>query len=341
MAEEQGGSGRRPQIDGLRAIAMVGVLYVHLYDTDPTLENSRVNLFFVVSGYLITLSLLSARNRGAAGGVLNFYARRLLRLMPPLLIALFVACLYDRMFIQPSILWHIGQLSNVYFYLSNSWDPWVTAHLWSLNVLEQYYLFWPLLILYVPIRFIFLIVIGLCIVPFFLRAGLPRLAPDVMAIRVLPFYVFDAIAAGALVALLEHQRSRLFDIIAKPWVGMVATVVVAATILSERYVGASELVRLASIASIACIVTGASRGYSGIAGSLLSSRPMSYLGTISYSMYIYHIFIWWIIADRVPALYVPGWLPFVVVSSITVLLSALSWHWLEAPINRLKVHFPT
>ena len=64
---------------------MVGVLYVHLYDTDPSLENSRVNLFFVVSGYLITLSLLRARNRDAAGQVLNFYARRLLRLMPPLL----------------------------------------------------------------------------------------------------------------------------------------------------------------------------------------------------------------------------------------------------------------
>lgn len=341
MAEEQGEPGRRPQIDGLRAIAMIGVLYVHLYDTNPSLENSRVNLFFVVSGYLITLSLLHARNRRTTGRVLNFYARRLLRLMPPLLIALFVACLYDRSLVQPSILWHIGQLSNVYFYISNSWEPWVTAHLWSLNVLEQYYLFWPLLILYVPIRLTFLIVVGLCIAPFFLRASLPELGPNVMAVRVLPFYVFDAIAAGALIALLEFQRLRLFEVIGRPWVSIVAAVVVAATILFERYVGASELVRLASIAGIACIVTGASRGYSGAIGSFLSSRPMSYLGTISYGMYIYHIFIWWIIADRMPALYVTGWLPFVVVSSITILVSAVSWHWLEAPINRLKVCFPT
>jgi len=77
---------KRPQIDGLRALAMIGVLYVHYWNKAPVTEYVRVTLFFVISGFLITHILMNAKARGGHILVRNFYIRRALRLFPALIV---------------------------------------------------------------------------------------------------------------------------------------------------------------------------------------------------------------------------------------------------------------
>src|SRR5689334_905120 len=86
---------RAAQIDGLRAIAMLGVLYVHFWDDRPLTEHLRVSLFFVVSGFLITYIHDRARQKGGTINVLNFYVRRGLRLLPALLVFVIVALAFN------------------------------------------------------------------------------------------------------------------------------------------------------------------------------------------------------------------------------------------------------
>ena len=134
---------------------MAGVLYVHFWgNVPPGLEDLRVGLFFMLSGFLITRILLGAKTHRRRYTALAFVTRRGLRLLPPLYIALAVARLFDMDDIRRSFLWHVFQLSNVHFIVDGKWHPWVTAHLWSLNVVEQFYFAWLGAFLLLPRRLI-------------------------------------------------------------------------------------------------------------------------------------------------------------------------------------------
>ena len=140
---------RKEQLDGLRAFAILPVLYTHFWNDDNWLGSAGVFLFFVLSGYLITGILLRSRTKPSA--LQNFYIRRFLRIAPIYYVTLGLACLIHLPGIRQTFLWHFFYLSNVLFTLKNSWtSPWYTAHLWTLSVEEQFYLVWPFLILFLP-----------------------------------------------------------------------------------------------------------------------------------------------------------------------------------------------
>lgn len=142
------------QLDGLRAIAVLSVLYYHFYSNALPFGIMGVRLFFVLSGFLITGILLQCRRLAETGGqsslftLRRFYIRRFLRIFPLFYLVLLVSAVINLQGFRDGLWWHAAYLSNVYFAAGG--NAGATIHFWSLSVEEQFYLIWPWLILYVP-----------------------------------------------------------------------------------------------------------------------------------------------------------------------------------------------
>lgn len=145
-----------PGLDGLRAIAVLGVMVYHANHNWLTGGFLGVEVFFVISGYLITMLLLSERERTGRVSLRAFWARRARRLLPALYTMMVALAVYMTWFRSRPLGQTRGDFVSGVFYVSNWFQVWVgqsyTAvesfaplrHLWSLAVEEQYYLFWPL-----------------------------------------------------------------------------------------------------------------------------------------------------------------------------------------------------
>ena len=325
---------RRAQLDGLRIIAMTGVLLVHFWVRDPLIEHVRVSLFFTVSGFIITLILLKARDRAKRTVVVNFYIRRALRLLPPLAVLLGVSIAFDLDGARSSAWWHVFQASNIYFSLNETWSPWVFAHLWSLNVLEQFYVIWPIVILLLSPRLRWIVVGALVVLPMLLRG----LVED-RWLFLLPMFAFDPIALGALLALARDHR-LVRAVLANDAALAVAMIVILSPLLVAEVWGHSETYRVASNLSLVAIVAGAYHGYSGIIGRVLGHRSLEGLSQISYGAYVYHLMVWYFAVEMWPVLYLPGPITFALMTCATLICAVVSWHVIEKPISRLKTRFP-
>ena len=335
---QQNENNRRTEIDGLRSLAMIGVLYVHFWDKDPITESIRVSLFFVVSGFLITHILMTARQRGGHIKVLNFYVRRGLRLFPALWIAVTVAYAFDMDGFRGNWLWHALQFSNLYYVLTESWDPWMFSHLWSLNLLEQFYLVWPLVVLFLSRMYVFIIAslsLLICVYIHFFGAnhGFNGWWRNI-------FFVYDPIATGVLTYLIFQSGKCLSSVSSR------LTLLLAIILLSSPYFvgnefGQSPTYRLLTLPALGVIVLGAWNGFGGIIGRALGGREAVLVSKISYGVYIYHFPLWWITAQYFPQLWQPGPTTFVVMTGLSALVATFSWILIERPVSALKKRFPT
>ena len=159
----QRGGAYRPEIDGLRALAVLAVIANHLNQTVARDGYLGVDIFFVISGYVVTSSLLGREATSPLSFLRGFYARRFKRLLPALIAMVVLVALLFSLFVSPgedlflpsmrtgttslvgvSNLYLLKQGAN-YFSLDISFNPFM--HTWSLGVEEQFYLFWPLLFL--------------------------------------------------------------------------------------------------------------------------------------------------------------------------------------------------
>lgn len=325
---------RRAQLDGLRIIAMTGVLLVHFWVRDPLTEHVRVSLFFTVSGFIITLILLKARDSAKRTVVINFYIRRALRLLPPLAVLLGVSIAFDLDGTRSSAWWHVFQASNVYFSLMETWSPWVFAHLWSLNVLEQFYLIWPIVILLLPARPRWIVVSAMVMLPMLLRGVVEN-----RWLFHLPMFSFDPIALGALLALARDHRF-VRTVLANRAALAVGLILIFSPLLFSGAWGHSEAYRIASNLSLVAIVAGAYHGYSGIIGRTLGHPSLEGLSQISYGAYVYHLMLWYCAAEIWPMIAIPGPITFALMTCATLICAFVSWHIIEKPISRLKKRFP-
>ena len=314
----------------VRALAMVGVLYVHFYDDDPLTEDLRVSLFFVVSGFLITHILYSAKENGGQINVVNFYIRRALRLLPALVVLVATATLFDMDGFRSSFWWHGLQMTNIYFASHQDVTPWVVGHLWSLNVLEQFYLIWPIAILFLPLRRIYVLIL--------IQIGGDELGIDGWW----RFLVFcgDPIAFGVLAYLLQRHGE-----IATALQSYTALAVSVAVIVSPYFLWAGysdgHTYRVLSEPALAVIVIGVFAGYRGPIGWLLGCGLARFLSKISYGVFMYHLMLMWLVTEYVPQILGTGLHAFVVMTVISVLFAIVSWYLIEEPIGRLKSKFPT
>ena len=162
----EGNRSYNPGLDGLRAIAVLGVIAYHLNFAWATGGLLGVGVFFVLSGYLITDLLLAEYRRHQRIALGQFWLRRARRLLPALFVMLFVVVVWSTLFARGQLSDLKNDLLPAIFYVSNWWfifhhvsyfsrfgPPAVLGHLWSLAVEEQFYLFWPL-ILFAALRWV-------------------------------------------------------------------------------------------------------------------------------------------------------------------------------------------
>jgi peptidoglycan/LPS O-acetylase OafA/YrhL len=351
----------RPQLDALRALAVIAVLLVHFWPTLPSFGQEAVRLFFVLSGFLITSQLLDGRAalgmRAPDGGrwrvIGRFFARRALRIFPAYYLLLALLVLANAPDVRRDVVAHAAYASNLLAAARNDWGSGVTTHLWSLATEEQFYLVWPLLVVLLPLRVLPLVAaaaIGLApAVRVALLAGANPGGEPPIALWVLPPTAFDALGCGALLALWRNDATaraglRRAGVIAFAlW--LVATLV--ARIGSVPALIPFDLTVVPVLWALACcaLVDAASRGVRGAAGAVLDSRVLRYLGRISYGIYLYHLPAYWALSVALQRLHLPA--PdgepakFMLGSALAIAVAALSWHAFEQPINRLKQRWPS
>lgn len=347
--------GYLPQLDALRAFAVAGVIWSHW---TPALYHfglpwaAGVQLFFVLSGFLITGLLLDARATLAATAtsrekgrlIRNFYARRFLRLCPLFYGILVLGLILNLGTLRQTYPWHFSYLSNYAFIRQGGWDGWI-SHFWTLAVEEQFYLFWPLLVLAVPLRHMAGWFLGVALVGFLFRCAGAMLFPQVALFEIATPAQMDNLALGALLAWLTRNphagwvalRSR------RRWIllGLVGLWVALGWMPWVRMAGVLRGTVLGLI--FFCVVQAVAEQPSGPIGRLLWNPVLRYLGRISYGIYLWHNFADYparLTFNSAPWLAeLPHSLP-VAKAAWTLGLAAASWHLLERPINSLKRHFP-
>jgi len=366
-----------PSLDGLRGTAVLLVLgfhFAHLEGAPGGAERvligatgfgwSGVDLFFVLSGFLITGILLDAK--GSPGYFRAFYLRRMLRIFP-----LYYAYLAVLFLVVPHILpassldvkpgsqgWLWSYLGNVLFARERGFgaSPYA-GHFWSLAVEEQFYLAWPLLVWLLTPRRLAAVSLALVGGAFALRLGIHRTSWNATAAYVLTPCRADALAVGALVAVAVREEAGLARLRRlAPWVLAACAAAVAAIWLARgAFFGGDPAVQTWGFTPLAV-------GYGAVLVLALSSPRGSPLarglsagwlreaGRYSYGLYVLHYpaFLALEAAGLGPAALaralgsrLGGILAFTALAAAASLAAALaSWHLLERRFLRLKDLFP-
>lgn len=340
---------RVPALDGVRGLAILAVFVYHATNWGGgaiarwgSWGWMGVDLFFVLSGYLITGILLDTRQRHDYYSV--FYVKRALRILPA-----FVAFMLVLAFLAPMRPtehqlfvghqgWYWGYAANVLL-ARQGWSalPFETGHLWSLAVEEQFYFVWPFVIARCTRpRFAFRVALGVIVCVGVLRALAVMRHADALPIYVLPMFRADALAWGALLAALERRRSNTISVAQlRPMLlvlgGLVLAVVIARLRDANNPSPSMQLLGYPALAAfgaglVATAITSAPRW--------LAWRPLRLIGRYSYGFYLWHAPVL-LVATRVWA-HAP-WLAFALAGFVaTMAITLASWTLIERPALSLK-----
>jgi len=350
MAEgsaEGGSGGFRPDVEGLRGVAVLVVVLFHAGLAGLGGGFIGVDVFFVISGFLITGLLVREHARTGTIRLSAFYARRVRRLLPAALAALIVTLAASMVLVapldRPSVAADASaaalSVANLRFavasgdYFSTLTTPSPFLHYWSLGVEEQFYLVWPALILLVargasPVRRVGVALVALSLVTFVASAWLTDVAPN-WAFYALPTRAWQ-LGLGGLLAISGSRLAARWPraTAAGGWAGLVAIVGVALGYSSAMpYPGIAAAVPTTAAAAV--LLGGGSR-YGP--GTLLGVAPLRFLGRISYSLYLWH---WPVFALAPLALgETPGILVSLGLVAISLLLATISWAVIETPFRQ-------
>lgn len=331
------------QLYSIRGLSILSVLYSHFCDKQSLVGDVGVKLFFVLSGFLITGILLSiSRSRETTPArwkaMVNFYVRRALRIWPAYFALLGVALIVNIQHIRDVGLWHATFTSNILFSIRNDYVPWVAAPWWTLGVEEQFYLVWPLALVFSGPRFKLWLILGALPLAIGFHVAMVASGHTGLAIDFLPPASMDALGAGALLAWSWRRgppAGRRLGIAAFAAIGIAAVL-----LLTFHAVFAAKEVLLVALFAL---VAGAAAGVRGPLGWVLDWPPLRFIGRISFGVYLYHMFVMAVML-QLPLgngmLSQTGPWMFAVAGSITIVVAAVSWYCWEAPINRLKHAFP-
>lgn len=355
-------------LDGLRCLAVTLVLFDHWSGDALGFPASYLGvcMFFVLSGFLITRILLAARekdtqeNRGHSFSLKRFYIRRTLRIFPLYYLTLAILWFIDFRAVRDTFGWVATYMSNNWIAFNTQWLGKVD-HLWSLAVEEQYYLFFPFLLFFIPFKKIQNLLIWMILFSVGMRAGLFASGASWITPYVLMPTCLDAFGFGGLLAYgFYYQKERLVSFFSSLKtllfsIGVYILVVLLMHSLSEGHnIISIVFLRLAESFLSVCLVgvlIANEDSFGQKIKNFFSWHPFVYIGKVSYGIYIFHNLIYnpyhesgdsyvssllQKLSIHFPSFFdhVPG--KIVVLYVLTVALATVSWYLFEKPINQLK-----
>lgn len=360
-------------LDGIRGIAILLVLLTHCKDYIPSVTVrivhvkqvlsygwAGVDLFFVLSGFLITGILLDTRK--ADNYFSGFYARRVLRIFPLYYVVL-TAVLVGASFMHPyPAALPLPEDRKLYFvYLTNwlglwkgNWHANYLGHFWSLAVEEQFYLLWPVCVWFLrpaTLRRVGLItLVGICLI----RCSWVSTHGPSIALTLATLTRMDGLIVGTLCALLFRESESLKA--AQKWLSCVAFVmlgcfVAGVTVLHDNFGLVQSFIQTIGLSLLACgfgalvLKAAATEGAPTFFQRLLCTKSLRTLGKYSYGIYIYHVPLLGLAAE----LFVrhsgatPNLLVWRLCLALTILaipvIAALSYEYFERPLLSFKRYF--
>ena len=286
----------RRDIDGLRAIAVLFVIGFHYFPSVFHGGFVGVDVFFVISGFLIT-GLIRQDAAASRFSIVEFYGRRIRRIFPALILVLLVSLGLGFVFMLPDAYRTLGLntaasagfVANIALYLQQDYfapsaelNP--LLHIWSLGVEEQFYLVWPLILMGIARRSIAIpVAVGLSILSF--TGNVVQTGSDPVAAFFLPFSRFWELGAGALLALLHARIGH--SVFSREWAGWAGlsllALAMAAINRDSAFPGWWALLPVAG--TVLLIAAGENARANRI---FLSHRALVHVGLISYPLYLWH-----------------------------------------------------
>ena len=333
----------RPEIDGLRAFAVVAVIINHF--NKGILPNGYlgVDIFFVISGFVITSSLYQRPSRNFKDFISGFYERRIKRLVPALSVFIIITslaiCLFDQTpgFSLKTGITSLFGLSNIFLlqrstdYFAESTELNVFTHTWSLGVEEQFYIIFPLLVWFSGFgrqtnngaRNLFLIVVTLTIPSLI---GFLYLYPtnQPAAYFLMPTRFWE-MAAGCLLFIGLEKRKSIEEFLEK-----VPPILLLASILGAMYLPKSFATTSTVTVVLLTLVLIISLKKETTLYKFLTNSTIVYIGLISYSLYLWH---WGVLSISQWTIGIHWWsLPFQV--ALIFGLSIASFQYIETPLRK-------
>ena len=337
----------RKDIDGLRAIAVLAVLLFH--SKVPFFEGGYlgVDIFFQISGFLITLIILKSLGDGTFS-LTDFYERRIRRILPALMALLVIMTPIFYSFMLPDDLENYGQsvvatllfANNIlllatsgYFDTSSDLKP--LTHTWSLGVEEQYYVIIPILMMMTfrwgGLRTTIFSIAALTITSFLFAVVVSRYNEN------FNFYMltsrFWQLGAGSLAAFVYERSSHVKDRAAN-FLSSLGLIAIIASILTQGDVrGNPNEWTLIPVVGVCMILLFSRPGTLSFA--ILSTRALVFIGLISYSLYLWHQPLFVLL--RLTSLDEPVWTDYLPYTGVAFVMAVLSWKFVETPFRHKNV----
>jgi len=339
----------RKEIDGLRAVAVIPVILFHAGFEHFSGGFVGVDVFFVISGYLITTIILSEKEKGTFS-LVNFYERRSRRIIPALFLVMLVSTIFSWFWLSPSHMKDFSESlvavslfsSNILFWketgywgVENELKP--LLHTWSLAVEEQYYVLFPLFLMLMwrfrkrwILSSFFIIALGSLSLSHWAAFNAPTANFFLLSTRGWELAIGAGIAFHFLYrkqvmrSLLSH---KVVDELLS-WIGL-AMIAYAVFVYDENTPFPSLYALVPTIGTALLIIFSSKETSSG---RVLGSRAFVSIGLISYSAYLWHqpIFVF----SRHRSLIEPSPLVFSILSILSLILAYISWKYIEAPFRK-------
>jgi peptidoglycan/LPS O-acetylase OafA/YrhL len=321
-----------PALDGLRAIAVMLVLFTHANFFLGSNGFLGVDMFFVISGFLITTLLLEENKKRNKISLKAFYIRRTLRLFPALYLLCFIVFIYaiffrhghDKISIFQEVYSSLLYVNNISWYWDWGKEGLLLGHTWSLAIEEQFYLIWPWFIL-LALRYDSLKTLMLALIVFILTFKILYISGNVSDL--IKSLIYESIYIGCLTALIRwvlNINFKIPDFVALILIGIILTVGLLPINFYKEIHNLYGQTIIALITSIIILII--INNPEGFTSKLLSTPAMVWVGKISYGLYLWHVPIFKIFKYHSTF---PPTISFVLKFALTFLFATLSWMIIE------------
>lgn len=334
------------QLDGLRFIAIFMVAIAHYVQwqvSNVIVVNVPfvygVTLFFVLSGFLITRILLVHKDSALANTLKIFYERRALRIFPLYYIIILIVFIIGYRDQRELIPWLLSYTINIY-YVVNLGD---FSHLWSLAVEEQFYLVWPLFVLLIPKRLFLKVTFGLILMSLLYKVIVLVLFGNWKEADIGFLSNFYSLGIGGVLGFMSLYSRVFYEKIGSNWVvGLFAIWSVCSVgyriVFPEDEFFKIVMMQLIWVLFFSSVIVRASLNTPGVFKVVLENPIVSYLGKISYGIYVIHLFVPTLFYFVNPtSIFIQNkYMGFFGFFAITVFFATISWHIIEKPFLKLK-----